>query len=100
MRQNWTMTSTDGDLVPMGQGKPRPPAYGALPRKIRVCVNDRRVVEMPLAMRSMTSLPAAVFGLKDRGAIPEGCSPTCWCSTRPRSATWPPARIPASSPKA
>jgi N-acyl-D-amino-acid deacylase len=72
MRQTWTMTSTDGDLVPMGEGKPHPRAYGAFPRKLRVYVHERRVVDLPFAIRSMTSLPAAVFGLKDRGIVREG----------------------------
>lgn len=72
MRQPWTMTSTDGDLVPMGRGKPHPRAYGAFPRKLRLYVRDRGVVDLPFAVRSMTSLPAQVFALKDRGQIRAG----------------------------
>jgi N-acyl-D-aspartate/D-glutamate deacylase len=72
MRQTWTMTSTDGDLVPMGQGKPHPRAYGAFPRKLRLYVRERGVVDLPFAIRSMTSLPAQVFGMKDRGQIRVG----------------------------
>ena len=72
MRQPWNMTSTDGDLVPMGQGKPHPRAYGAFPRKIRRYVRDRGVIDLPFAIRSMTSLPAQVFGMKDRGQIRAG----------------------------
>ena len=58
MRQPWTMTCTDGDLVPMGQGKPHPRAYGAFPRKLERYVRERGVVDLPFAIRSMTSLPA------------------------------------------
>lgn len=72
MRQPWTMTSTDGDLVPLGQGKPHPRAYGAFPRKLRLYVRERGVVDLPFAIRSMTSLPAQVFALKDRGQIRPG----------------------------
>jgi N-acyl-D-amino-acid deacylase len=72
MRQPWTMTSTDGGLVPMGQGKPHPRAYGAFPRKLRHYVKERNVVDLPFAIRSMTSLPAQVFALKDRGQIRPG----------------------------
>jgi N-acyl-D-amino-acid deacylase len=72
MRQPWTMTCTDGDLVPMGQGKPHPRAYGAFPRKLRLYVKERSVVDLPFAIRSMTSLPAQVFALKDRGQIRPG----------------------------
>jgi N-acyl-D-aspartate/D-glutamate deacylase len=72
MRQTWTMTCTDGDLVPMGQGKPHPRAYGAFPRKLRLYVKERNIVDLPFAIRSMTSLPAQVFALKDRGQIRPG----------------------------
>lgn len=72
MRQPWNMTSTDGDLVPMGQGKPHPRAYGAFPRKLRMYVKERGVVDLPFAIRSMTSLPAQVFAMKDRGQIRPG----------------------------
>jgi N-acyl-D-amino-acid deacylase len=72
MRQPWTMTCTDGDLVPMNQGKPHPRAYGAFPRKLRLYVRDRNVIDLPFAIRSMTSLPAQVFALKDRGQIRPG----------------------------
>jgi N-acyl-D-aspartate/D-glutamate deacylase len=72
MRQPWTMTSSDGGLGPMGVGRPHPRAYGAFPRKLRLYVRERGVVSWPVAIRSMTSLPAEVFGLKDRGMIREG----------------------------
>jgi N-acyl-D-aspartate/D-glutamate deacylase len=69
MRQTWNMTSTDGGLGPMGEGKPHPRAYGAFPRKLRLYVRDRQVIDLAFAVRSMTSLPAQVFALKDRGQI-------------------------------
>jgi N-acyl-D-amino-acid deacylase len=72
MRQPFTMTCTDGDLVPFGQGKPHPRGNGAFARKIRVYVNERGTIDLPFAIRSMTSLPAAVFGLKDRGVLRPG----------------------------
>jgi N-acyl-D-amino-acid deacylase len=72
MRQPWTMTSTDGGLVPMGEGKPHPRSYGAFPRKLRLYVRERGVVDLSFAIRSMTSLPAQVFALKDRGQIRPG----------------------------
>src|SRR5699024_2915167 len=56
----------------MGEGKPHPRAYGAFPRKLRLYVRDRNVIDLPFAIRSMTSLPAQVFGLKDRGQIRPG----------------------------
>lgn len=72
MRQSWTMTSSDGGLVELGQGVPHPRNYGAFPRKIRRYVLEKEVIDLPSAIRSMTTLPAQVFGIADRGQIREG----------------------------
>jgi N-acyl-D-amino-acid deacylase len=72
MKQPYTMTCTDGDLVAMGEGKPHPRAYGAFARKLAVYVRERGVIDLPFAIRSMTHLPAMVFGLKDRGQLRVG----------------------------
>ncbi|MBI3402397.1 MAG: amidohydrolase family protein [Acidobacteria bacterium] len=72
MRQPFTMTCTDGDLVPFGQGQPHPRGNAAFARKIRRYVNERETIDLPFAVRSMTSLPASVFGLKDRGVLRPG----------------------------
>ena len=72
MQQPWTMTCTDGDLVPMGEGVPHPRAYGAFARKLKKYVHDRKAVDIAAAVRSMTTLPATVFGLKDRGQLRAG----------------------------
>ena len=72
MRQPYTMTSSDGGLVAMGEGKPHPRNYGAFARKLARYVRERRTITLEHAIRSMTSLPAAVLGIKDRGVIREG----------------------------
>jgi N-acyl-D-amino-acid deacylase len=72
MRQPWTMTSSDGGLVATNEGKPHPRNYGAFARKLAIYVRERGTVSLESAIRSMTTLPAAVFGIKDRGAIREG----------------------------
>jgi N-acyl-D-aspartate/D-glutamate deacylase len=72
MRQPWMMTSSDGDLVPMGEGVPHPRSYGTYPRKIREYVVERGVMDLAAAIRSMTSLPATVFRIPDRGTLREG----------------------------
>lgn len=72
MRQPWTMTSSDGGLVPMGVGVPHPRSYGAFARKLRLYVKEKGTVTLPEAIRSMTSLPALVFGMQDRGLLREG----------------------------
>ena len=72
MKQPWTMTCTDGDLVRMGEGVPHPRAYGAFARKLKRYVRERSAVDLAAAIRSMTTLPATVFGLKDRGQLRAG----------------------------
>ena len=74
MRQTYTMTSSDGGLVLPTEGKPHPRNYGAFVRKLSRYVRERRTVTLEHAIRSMTSLPATVFGLKDRGVIREGAA--------------------------
>ena len=72
MQQPWTMTSSDGAFPEWGSGVPHPRAFGAFPRKIRKYVIEDDIVDLPTAIRSMTSLPAQVFGLQDRGIIRVG----------------------------
>ncbi len=72
MRPAWTMTASDGDLVPFGEGVPHPRTYGTFPRKIRRYVLDEPVVTLEHAIRSMTSLPARVFRMPDRGELRPG----------------------------
>jgi len=72
MRQPWTMTCTDGDLVERGVGKPHPRAYGAFARKLKRYVRERNTIDLATAIRTMTLLPAAVFGLRDRGQLRSG----------------------------
>jgi len=72
MRQPWMMTSSDGDLVAPGRGVPHPRVYGAFPRKIRVYALEKGVIDLADAIRSMTSLPAGVFSIRDRGLVREG----------------------------
>lgn len=72
MIQPWTMTSSDGDLVPWGEGVPHPRSYGSFPRKLREYVVEREIITLSFAIRSMTSLPAQVYRIPDRGLLQEG----------------------------
>jgi N-acyl-D-amino-acid deacylase len=72
MRQPWTMTSSDGSLPHFGVGVPHPRSYGSFPRKIRKYALEDGVIDLPFAIRSMTSLTAAVYRLKDRGQLRPG----------------------------
>jgi N-acyl-D-amino-acid deacylase len=74
MREPYTMTSSDGGLVAMGEGKPHPRNYGSFARKLSRYVRERGTVTLEHAVRSMTSLPAAVFGMQGRGTIREGAA--------------------------
>lgn len=72
MRQEWTMTASDGEYVALGDGVPHPRAYGTFPRRIAVYAVERGVTDVPAAIRSMTDLPARVYGLVGRGLIRPG----------------------------
>lgn len=72
MTRPYTMASSDGGLVLPTEGKPHPRDYGAFARRLAVYVRERNVVGLEFAIRSMTSLPALVFSLKDRGTLREG----------------------------
>lgn len=74
MSQPWTMTASDGDLVTWGEGVPHPRSYGAFPRKIRLYVREKGTITLEDAVRSMTSLPAQVWGLPDRGVLRAGAA--------------------------
>ena len=65
-----TMIGSDG--VPTTGGKPHPRLYGCFPRVLGSYVRDARVLDLATAIHRMTGMPAAKFGLKDRGAIRAG----------------------------
>jgi len=71
-----TMISSDGKAVsPRGryaQLHPHPRYYGAFPRVLGRYVREKGILDLPEAIRKMTSLPANRLGLKDRGTIAEG----------------------------
>jgi N-acyl-D-amino-acid deacylase len=72
MRQPWMMTASDGGIPVMGAGAPHPRGYGAFPRKIRLYVREKETIDLAMAIRSMTHLPASVFRVQDRGLLREG----------------------------
>ncbi len=72
MVQPWVMTCSDGGLTPFGEGVPHPRDYGTFPRKIRHYVLEKEVLDLAGAIRSMTSLPATVLRLNDRGWLRPG----------------------------
>ena len=72
-RQPWVATSTDaGIALPDGPPSTHARFYGSFARKIRHYALDRGAISVEHAIRSSTSLPALIMGLKDRGLIREG----------------------------
>lgn len=65
MRQDWVMTCSDGS--PGHPGK-----YGTFPMKLRKYVFQERVISLPFAIRSSTSLPAQTLRLENRGLLRDG----------------------------
>lgn len=72
MAQPWTMTCSDGELLSPGDSVAHPRSYGPFSRKIRRYVIEQKVMTLERAIQSMTGLPAAVFRMRDRGAIRPG----------------------------
>ena len=72
MIQPWTMTASDGALPEWQVGVPHPRAYGTFPRKLRKYVLEEKTQGLAAAVRSMTSLPAEVFGVGGRGRLAPG----------------------------
>ena len=72
-KQPWVATSTDaGIALPDGPPSTHARFYGSFPRKIRHYALERGAISVEHAIRSSTSLPALIMGLKDRGLIREG----------------------------
>jgi N-acyl-D-amino-acid deacylase len=64
--------SVMSDAVLPSQGKPPQAAYGAFPRFLSRYVRELQLVPLPEAVRKITSLPAARYGMEGRGVISEG----------------------------
>lgn len=65
MKQAWCMTSSDGST-----GHPR--KYGSFPRKIRLYVNERKVLSLEEMIHKSSGLTAKTFGLEKRGVLQAG----------------------------
>ncbi|MDX2041977.1 MAG: D-aminoacylase [Acidobacteriota bacterium] len=60
------------DAEDYGRGLPHPAAYGAFARILSKFARTDNSLTFEEAVRKMTSYPAAIFGLKDRGVIRPG----------------------------
>jgi N-acyl-D-amino-acid deacylase len=75
MRQDYTAVCTDrgGDSPALRRQRfTHPGTFGTSTRLLRTFVFEKRVISLPFAIRSLTSLPAQILGLRDRGRIAEG----------------------------
>lgn len=75
MQQPWVGIGSDGEAVNPEmsfEGRPHPRYYGTFPRVLGVYVREKHILTLPEAVRKMTSLPAAITGLEDRGLLRPG----------------------------
>lgn len=73
MQHPKTMIASDGKLSQPGENHPHPRSYGTFPRVLGQYVREKNVISLSEAIKKMTSLPADLLGLPDRGKIMEGC---------------------------
>jgi N-acyl-D-amino-acid deacylase len=70
------MIGSDGSsMAPTGRAaetRPHPRSYGTYPRVLAHYVRERKIFDLPTAIKKMTSMPADQVGIKDRGRIARG----------------------------
>ena len=72
MAIDWVATASDGRAYLPGADRPHPRNYGTFPRKLAYYSIREEVISLEQAIRSMTSLPAEILRMTDRGLIKEG----------------------------
>ncbi|NQV36869.1 MAG: D-aminoacylase [Candidatus Marinimicrobia bacterium] len=70
------MVGSDGSTAAtygaLYKGKPHPRYYGTFPRVLGRYVRDEKTLELPEAIKMMTSMPAEKLNLKQRGSLQKG----------------------------
>ena len=73
MKLPWVAVASDGSAINLdAQGVPHPRNYSTAVRVLGHYVRDEKVLTLPEAVRKMTSLPASILGLSDRGQLKAG----------------------------
>lgn len=76
MKQPYTSIGSDGAAIspdgPRGSTHPHPRWYGTFPRVLGRYVRELRTIELPEAVKKITSMNAEKANLADRGLIKEG----------------------------
>ncbi len=65
-------SGTRAAVGPLGRGRPHPRTFGTFPRVLGMYVREKRLIDLPTAIRKMTFDPCRRFGLTDRGLIAPG----------------------------
>ena len=76
MRFPWVSVGTDSAALSLegelARGQPHPRAFGTFPRILGRYVREEKVLDLPEAIRKMTSLAAAQLHIPERGTLREG----------------------------
>ena len=73
MKLPWVAIASDGSALNLDEeGVPHPRSFSTNPRVLGHYVRDERVLTLEDAVRKMTTLPAQILGLRDRGQVREG----------------------------
>ena len=73
MKQPWVAIASDGSAINLQEdGVPHPRSFSTNPRVLGHYVREEKVLTLEDAVRKMTTLPAQILGLRDRGQIREG----------------------------
>ena len=73
MKQPWVSIASDGSAISLSApGVPHPRNYSTNARVLGYYVREQHVLTLEDAVRKMTSLPAQILGLEDRGQIHKG----------------------------
>jgi N-acyl-D-amino-acid deacylase len=73
MKRPWVAIASDGSAINLNApGVPHPRNYSTNARVLGHYVRDEHVLTLEDAIRKMTTLPAQILGLQDRGQIREG----------------------------
>ncbi len=65
-------SGTRSHVGPLSRGRPHPRTFGTFPRVLGVYVREKRLLDLPTAIRKMTFDPCRRFGLAERGQIAPG----------------------------
>jgi N-acyl-D-amino-acid deacylase len=73
MTQPWVAIASDGAAINLNEeGVPHPRSYSTNARVLGYYVRDQKLLTLEDAVRKMTSLPAQILRLRDRGQVHEG----------------------------